>query len=742
MKKIFTLLFAIIANVCMIQASVITGICGNNLSWSYDDVTKTLEITGSGDMSTFSTGQVFSGWSEFAGDVKKIIIPPGLTGVGSNTFGGCVNVKELIWSARRAESKFYPNPFRHCYDSLSIVRLEGDIEYLSDYFFSCKNIDTLEISAKIDTIGKQLFTLSNSLKVVNIKSSISDWCQTEILESLSSPLDKAQTSLFAGKQLVILNIPDSITRIGRSVFCHLPSLTKVTIGDEVKSIGWGAFSGCENLTTVIMSDKTEIIEKSVFSGCISLKNINISNNLRFIGNAAFSGCSKIQNISLPESVIEMESGIFSGCTSLISIHLPSNIKNIPESFVYGCSNLTTINIPEKVTQIGKNAFYDCKNLANITLPDSIRKIGTWAFFNTKLTQISIPLQTDTIETNAFRNLKLGTVYWNAKNCHEPSNTLHYENYGTYTGAQIHNFYLGDEVECIPSRLLWNNANIHSITIPKSVRHIEAYAFRCSEINNVRWKSKNCTTFATAEDAPFYMSRDNITSFEFSNDVDSIPSYLCYGMSSVENMVIPDSVKFVGDFAFSLCSTLNKITIGKSVSQIGEYAFMSCENMTEITCKAQTPPIISEFTFEEVPLDVILRVPCNSIEMYQEAPYWNKFTNYQVISPDELFSVDIVSADENQGHVEHNYDGCSVTIQAIPYEGYEFTMWSDGISENPRTITILQDTAMFAIFNAIGTSIEDINDMPNTRPYKVFRDGQIYIIRDDKTYTMITGAEVK
>ena len=43
------------------------------------------------------------------------------------------------------------------------------------------------------------------------------------------------------------------------------------------------------------------------------------------------------------------------------------------------------------------------------------------------------------------------------------------------------------------------------------------------------------------------------------------------------------------------------------------------------------------------------------------------------------------------------------MTATANEGYEFTGWNDGNTENPRTITLTSDTAFMAIFTASGSS---------------------------------------
>ena len=49
------------------------------------------------------------------------------------------------------------------------------------------------------------------------------------------------------------------------------------------------------------------------------------------------------------------------------------------------------------------------------------------------------------------------------------------------------------------------------------------------------------------------------------------------------------------------------------------------------------------------------------------------------------------------------------MTATANEGYEFTAWNDGNTENPRTVTVTSDTVFTAIFTASGSSsLQEVN----------------------------------
>ena len=80
-----------------------------------------------------------------------------------------------------------------------------------------------------------------------------------------------------------------------------------------------------------------------------------------------------------------------------------------------------------------------------------------------------------------------------------------------------------------------------------------------------------------------------------------------------------------------------------------------------------------------------------------------------------FSIDthqVLIESDGYGHVTGSgtYEyGSEVTITATPDEHYHFVKWSDGIVENPRTLTITQDITLTAEFVLENTSVQDVVD---------------------------------
>ena len=75
------------------------------------------------------------------------------------------------------------------------------------------------------------------------------------------------------------------------------------------------------------------------------------------------------------------------------------------------------------------------------------------------------------------------------------------------------------------------------------------------------------------------------------------------------VVIPDSVKEIGEDAFRGCESLKEITIPDSVTEIGECAFFCCKSLEEITIPDSVKKI-GKGTFSGCE-DLVIKAPENS-----------------------------------------------------------------------------------------------------------------------------------
>ena len=87
-------------------------------------------------------------------------------------------------------------------------------------------------------------------------------------------------------------------------------------------------------------------------------------------------------------------------------------------------------------------------------------------------------------------------------------------------------------------------------------------------------------FDSSHQPPWYWAHNEITQVSIPQGVTRIGNSALWGMVSLENVTIPDSVETIGDNAFDGCG-VTKIVIPDSVIRIGKEAFRTCGSLEEV-----------------------------------------------------------------------------------------------------------------------------------------------------------------
>ena len=219
---------------------------------------------------------------------------------------------------------------------------------------------------------------------------------------------------------------------------------------------------------------------------------------------------------------------------------------IPESVTY---NGTTYS----VTSIEGYAFYDCYNLTSITIPNSVTSIGNNAFCYCSGLKTVINLSNLKFSKGSS-NYGYVAYYadkvYNAPNGFIDGDFIWYENEDGMTFAG----YLGNATElALPAD--YNG---------KSVTSIGIYAFDyCTGLTSV--EIPGCVT---SIGRAAFRDCTGLTSITIPNSVTSIGEWAfhnCTGLTSVE---IPGSVTSIGDYAFWYCTGLKEVHISDIAAWCG------------------------------------------------------------------------------------------------------------------------------------------------------------------------------
>lgn len=598
-------------------------------------------------------------------------------------------------------------------------------------------------------------------------------------------------SAFEGTSLTAITIPNSVTSIGGYAFSDCTGLASITIGNSVKSIGGNTFDGCTGLTSVVWNAKNynDFSEKSTpfyyndryasdnFDLRLQMTSFIFGDSVQYIPAWLCSGMKNLTSVTIGNSVTSIGSNAFSGCTSLTSVvwdakncndfsekstpfyykgYYSSNdfdlrpqitsfvfgdsVQRIPDYLCEGMENLTSITIGNSVTSIGLNAFYGCTGLTKVNYTGDIKgwlaiDMESSPISYTKSLYINNELLIDLIIPEGITDISS-----NFANC------------TSLTSVSISN-----SVTSIGESAFSGCRGLTSVTIPNSVTDIGSRAF------------SYCT---------------GLISVVIGNGVTNIGGNAFSGCKNVETVVFGSAVETIGESAFAGCQSIYEMTIyATKVPTIQENTFTEVGTGATLRVPAgcakkyKAHPYWGVFNIEEIPSEYTITVTCNQQQgqvsgggTYTDGSevvltatpnegyaftQWsdgNKDNPRKVtVTADATYTAEFalqnyvvsVTCDPQQGQVtgDGTYPyGSEVTLTAVPHDGYEFKQWSDGSIANPYSFSVEKDVNIKALFEPT-TPVENVVAEENNTPRKVFRNGQVLILRNGRTYTL-TGEEVE
>ena len=287
--------------------------------------------------------------------------------------------------------------------------------------------------------------------------------------------------------------------------------------------------------------------------------------------------------------------------------------------------------------------------------------------------------------------------------------------------------LPDGVTSIGDWAFRDCSGLTSIEIPNSVTGIGSDAFDgCSGLTSVTIGNRVTSIGNTA-----FSYCTGLTSVTIPNSVTGIGDYAFYECYRLTSVTIGNSVTSIGGSAFLGCSGLSSVTIGNSVTGIGDKAFKDCTGLTFVTNYAATPQSINSNVFDNVNKSTcVLNVPKESVSLYQAANVWKEFT-HKTVEGD--YTINYVDKDSQAlyNHVVTLYVPVAPAITGFTFVGWQTvsTMLTDGIT-------------LQAVYQADEPfSAPAVYTNPANPAQKLIKNGNVYILTDDKTYS-ITGQIVE
>lgn len=308
--------------------------------------------------------EAFSGCNNFTeADFSKATQ---LRSIGYSVFYECSGLRDLDLSACTSLVGIGSNAFYRC-SNLQTVNLSGcgKLTSIESYAFqNCSSLRTVDLSncTALATLGSAAFSSCSNLTSVGLEG-----CTALTTIENSAFYHCYKLSDFDFSQLTALK------EIGKSAFLYSALAGDIVFASGIQQIGESAFYGNDAITSIDFSKSTQlaVISSGTFSFSQSLKKIDFSDctSLNTLNIEAFLECP-----SLEEVVIN--NGFYTSIDGVLFVVDKATLLLYPKG-----KKAEAYTIPSTVKTLGERSFPYNESLMELTIPESVLTIKGEAFYN-------------------------------------------------------------------------------------------------------------------------------------------------------------------------------------------------------------------------------------------------------------------------------------------------------------------------------------------------------------------------
>ncbi len=473
--------------------------------------------------------------------------------VGKYAFSGCSRLSDIILEPGSRLAVLDEGAFYGC--AITEFEIPATATSIGRYaFYGCGSLTKLSFAngGKPLTFGEEAFAGCYSLQSVHIPANVSEipgvfsGCTTltgitidednPYFESEDGVVfNKGRTEIvfFPMGKLGEYTLPSSVTSIASGVFSLITGITKLTLPNTLTYIGDKAFS-YSGIKEIVFSGNTYADElyigKGAFEGTLNLETLTLPAHTKSIGDNAFNG-SAIEDLTLNEGLETIGNSAFANTYYLFSLEVPGSVKTISDSCFTPFCYIMDITLNEGTEVIGKNAFAGVYYLSSITIPASVTRIDDFAFADSSLASITFAA-----------NSKLEVI-----------------------GAHA-----------------FEKTNINSITLPKSLTSVGAYAFfSCSALGTVTFEDGGTGDLIIG--APYVYTHEGdyaegmVTEIQVGHVFDRA--------SALTSVIFPSNLTEIRERSFESAGAASGLSVSfgenSRLTTIGDYCFYN-STLTSIT----------------------------------------------------------------------------------------------------------------------------------------------------------------
>lgn len=392
-------------------------------------------------------------------------------------------------------------------------------------------------------------------------------------------------------------IPDGVEKLGIASLAETV-LEEINVPDTVTEIGRHVFSFNENIQKIDLSGTSaEKIDIMTFANCTSLTEVLLPESLLEIGLGAFMGCEKLAEIELPEGLEEVGQSAFLG-TAMMSVRIPESVTNIGycafgydinENVIDGFSIIGTTGSMAQTYATDTDSEYDIVNNFDFISAETYDAEQEYLAMN-PIASADGEYEYSILDDGTCALLFCVSMDSTITVPSEIDGYTVTEIYkGAFISSEATSIILPDTVKIIGEAVF--SQTVESITIPAGCTEIQETSpfLTCIALKEVNVTGEGDGSYSSENGILYnkdkstlivYPIQKNDTKFTAPSSVKMISSYAFCDNEYLEEVDI-SGVEEIGNHTFEYCPKLKSVKLSENLTLVGNCAFFGCTSLEGI-----------------------------------------------------------------------------------------------------------------------------------------------------------------
>ena len=340
------------------------------------------------------------------------------------------------------------------------------------------------------------------------------------------------------------------------------------------------------------------IDEEAFVNNDTITRVVIPGSVRTIGRWSFNNCTRLEEVVIEQGVQTIGFGAFVACPALKKINIPKSVKTIEGHMLGYCPELAQVDVEEGNPRYGvineclvdletKTLLYFLTETA--TIPDDGRVISIGMCAGTaaggqRMKELTVPASVKTLEDTPFGNMQM------LKKVVFEGEIDHVRVYTFQNCTALEEIVFPKKVKTLEFRSIEDCIGLKRIVLPQIIED----KLEFSRIGGVSieemifpegWQYAGFETMTVKDhmiisDQKLLFAWGDVV-LPDDGSITTIGARSCSAARIGGELILPECITVIEEYAFSQNASLEKVTLGKSIQNLGTGAFSHCKNLREV-----------------------------------------------------------------------------------------------------------------------------------------------------------------